>query len=63
MATVVTNGTLPDEMQKCPSCDALVDPASFAEVVFHLFDAGCVTGVDRRETFGGIIGQKVTTDA
>ena len=55
--------TDPHDYQKCPSCDELVDPASLADVVFHFFDAACVTGGERREEFEGIVGEKVSADA
>lgn len=53
----------PDEMQKCPYCDTLVDPVSLADVVFHFFDTACVGGGERREELDGIVGVKVTPDA
>lgn len=46
--------TPPNDPQKCPSCDALVDPALLADVVFHFFDAACATGAERREELEGI---------
>ncbi|MCU1350363.1 MAG: hypothetical protein JWO56_3393 [Acidobacteria bacterium] len=52
-----------DEMQKCTICDALVDPASLADVVFHFIDGACVTGGEKRQGLAGIRGTKVTPDA
>jgi len=55
--------TRPDEMQKCPACDEMVDPASLADVVFHFIDGACVTGCERRTDLEGIRGEKVGGDA
>jgi hypothetical protein len=55
--------TRAEDLQRCTLCDTLVDPASLADVVYHFFDGGCVTGADRRDGLAAIRGVKVSSDA
>jgi len=55
--------TRTDEMEKCPNCDAMVDPARLGDVLVHFFDGACVTGGERRPEVDFIPGEKVSSDA